>query len=69
MQTIKVVVVGDGAVGKVRDVLYLHAPDFELCAPISPDLFVDLIHHEQISKRLCSDCKLVPPDRQTLCAK
>lgn len=35
MQTIKVVVVGDGAVGKVSDVLYWYPLDFDMCADIA----------------------------------
>jgi len=55
MQTIKCVVVGDGAVGKVR------IEKFSLVAsrpkPLSLDLSPDFLHDEQIPQRICSNGK------------
>jgi hypothetical protein len=52
MQTIKCVVVGDGAVGKVG----MYGPCFLSYQTISLDLLVDFIHYQQVSERIRSDC-------------
>jgi hypothetical protein len=54
MQTIKCVVVGDGAVGKVSVLRLLFGP--ALKTRLVTDLSVDIVHHEQIPKRVCSNC-------------
>jgi hypothetical protein len=52
MQTIKCVVVGDGAVGKVG----VHGPYVLLHSTAALDLLVDLIYYQQVPERIRSDC-------------
>lgn len=54
MQTIKCVVVGDGAVGKVRprSLLSLSAD-----AQGSTDVSLDIVYDEQVPERVCSHCE------------
>lgn len=51
MQTIKCVVVGDGAVGKVRPTPYENV--LFILIVHSLDLSFDLVHNEQVSQRIC----------------
>lgn len=53
MQTIKCVVVGDGAVGKVKTNLTVTPVTHADKVHRSTDLFADILHDQQISFRVC----------------
>ena len=66
MQTIKCVVVGDGAVGKVRLAFSerdcaAHAPPWGV-----PDLPVDLVHDKQVPQRVRAHCESPRAPRQSM---
>ena len=56
MQTIKCVVVGDGAVGKVYTFNPQVRQDNLTNLRSVLDLSIDILHHEQIPKRICTNC-------------
>ena len=56
MQTIKCIVVGDGAVGKVRDGSSLGRVVVQYQCAHCADLSFDIVHNQQISYRVCPDC-------------
>ena len=61
MQTIKCVVVGDGAVGKVHHIAFCLLSEFTLNKNLNEtlvlDLPIDFLYHEQVPKWICADSK------------
>ncbi len=59
MQTIKCVVVGDGAVGKVwlKNCSIVAAWVQLPCLSLPPDLSPNFIHYKQVPQRVCPDGK------------
>lgn len=66
MQTIKCVVVGDGAVGKVRPAFSERDYAAYVLPWGVPDLPADLIHDEQVPQRVCTHCESPRTPRQSM---
>lgn len=66
MQTIKCVVVGDGAVGKVRIAFSERNYETYALRCCALDLPVDLVHDEQVSQRVRAHCESPLAPRQSM---